>query len=200
MSRELTEALLGRDAQAITEHIIHQCNEKVAFENGDTLWRFPKESPIKELVVSASNRIIRCGYTEERRCLPRITPAHFISVAITDSSDRMYMGMILDLAKNSLRARLKERPDINKGELVDISFSFPEGGESNVFKSSGRVVRTATFTGNYHIILSFSEETDEDSPFSRYIKCRECEIVFGDKWCPKMEGKRCKETDLAKGC
>lgn len=185
-----TTALLGHESSAVEVLIGRAPDESFVSESGRAVLKY-HEGDVREVHIDISGRVCRCNYTEERRARPRVTPAHFVSALLVDVSGDEVQGMVMDVAVNSVRIRLKSDVLATAGDNVGLDFSVPEGDTVHrVALRDAFVLRTSRVGEALHVILLFPE-FPEEHPFAKYVNCRQSEIAFGKKLCVRNGGK-CK--------
>jgi hypothetical protein len=198
MSNQLiVSSLLGREKSAMQTYLKTEPVKIIPLNNGWMLYMFDETAKVREVYVGPDGRIARCGFAKELRKAPRVTAAHFISVQISGFGQDDLQGMVLDMSLSSLRLRLKQKPEFITGSGVTVDFCFHEGGESHHMQLMAVVHRTSIMNRGFDMVLLFEPPDDEDHPYLKYIRCRECEIVHGKKYCVTI-GNKCK-SDLPKG-
>ena len=185
------KSLLGHEAAAVVSLLGREPDECLVGENGTTVWRF-REGEVREVHINSSGRVFRCNYSEDRRRCHRITPAHFILALLTDRNGEETQGMVLDLAANSARIRVRGVFEARAGDEVSLDFSIPEAGEIHrICVENASVVRTSRQGESaLHVVVVF-QPFDLEHPYCKYVCCRQSEIAFGKKLCER-EGKKCK--------
>lgn len=193
----VVSSLLGREKSAMQTYLKTEPIKTIELNNGWMLYMFDDSSKVREVYVGPDGRIARCGFAKELRKAPRVTAAHFISVLVSCEGLEDLQGMVLDMSMKSLRLRLKQKPEYATGSEVSLDFCFHEGGESHHMQLMALVHRTTVMHRGFDMVLLFDPPADEDHPYLKYIRCRECEIVHGKKYCVTV-GNRCK-SELPKG-
>ena len=191
----IVSSLLGRDKSAIETYIKATPVKIIRLDNGWVMYLFDESSKIREVHVDPDGRIARCGFAKELRQAPRVTASHYISVMVNGCEQGDLQGMLLDMSKKSLRIRLKHKPYFLTGTHVTVDFCFKEGGESHHMNMMATVLRSSITETAYDLVVLFDPPDDKEHPFIKFIRCRECEIVHGQKYCVQL-GRKCK-ADLS---
>lgn len=187
---ELIRSLLGRNADAV-EALMGKKPDEVVGVNDHKILKY-REGDVREIHLDASGRVIRCGYTEERRTTFRVFSAHFISITVIGSNGEDYQGMVLDMSNCSMKIRGKQPPFFGEGVKVQLEFVIPEGtNKFPIVIADATAYRIRLRDEVYQVVFKFDPPGGEEHAYIRYVRCRESEAVFGVKWCEKC-GSKCK--------
>ncbi|MDD2852613.1 MAG: PilZ domain-containing protein [Desulfuromonadaceae bacterium] len=173
---EVTRSLLGYQTVVVERVIGRKPDETVELGDGKLLLKY-KDGPVREIHIT-DGIVTRCGYTEDKRKHPRITPAHFISIQISEQSSGSTQGMILDMSLDSIKVRLKERPRFPEKAQVAVEFCIPETKDIHeITIDTAVVLRTSGGDGIYHAVFLF-DPFPVDHAYSKYIELRKTEMYM----------------------
>lgn len=188
------EYLLGFEQAAVASVMGREPDEVIERQNGHQVFKY-EDDDIREIEVDQAGRIIRCNYREERRQYARVTPAHFISVTVTDSNDNGLVGMALDMSAKSIKIRTKTKPYFREGAAVALDMVITEAGLFHHVRIPATTLKIQYRDEVYRIVFLYGQPFAANHPYLKYIDCRCSEIVHGKKRCEYLGGK-CKANSV----
>jgi hypothetical protein len=186
--KETTMSLLGREEAAVISIIGKDPDERVVSDDGCVLYRY-SDGDIRTITFGSNGRVIKCGYTDERRARCRVFPAHFVKVKVMIGDDVAYNGMAIDMSVSSMKIRGDEQPAFLPGVAVTLDFHIQEGQATYDLSVPATTRKVQRHGDVYHTVFTFDLDQEKAKHYLRYVNCRETEAVYGVKWCVKAGGK-----------